>query len=183
MTQLYAIIRKTLCHGAHTRSGHEISSGGRAGARAKRQLNSTMPSQPIIPETRELLGKLSSLLIEQHKLLLDRERDVYQKIHGPIAGPGPWLTLVIEDPHFAWLKQISGLVVAIDEALSPRSTADQFLADALIKQAREMMRPGEQGSEFQTRYYNAIQESPDIVILQCRIEQLINTAGMPSADT
>src|ERR1700733_7582245 len=132
-----------------------------------------MSPQPIHAETRELLGKLSGLLIEQHKLLLDRERGEYEKTHGLISGPGPFLTLVLGDPHFAWLKQISGLVVAIDEALSRRSTADQTVADALLSQAREMMRPREHGSDFQVRYYNAIQESPDIVILQCRIEQLI----------
>jgi hypothetical protein len=132
-----------------------------------------MSPQPIHAESRELLGKLSGLLIEQHKLLLDRERSEYEKTHGAISGPGPFLTLVLGDPHFVWLKQISGLVVAIDEALSRRSTADQTVADALLAQAREMMRPREHGSDFQVRYYNAVQESPDIVILQCRIEQLI----------
>jgi hypothetical protein len=132
-----------------------------------------MSPQPIRAESRELLGKLSGLLIEQHKLLLDRERSEYEKTHGSIAGPGPFLALVRGDPHFAWLKQISGLVVAIDEALSRRSTADQTVADALLVQAREMMRPREHGSDFQVRYYSAIQESPDIVILQCRFEQLI----------
>jgi hypothetical protein len=132
-----------------------------------------MSPQPIHSESRELLGKLSGLLIDQHKLLLDRERAEYEKAHGPIAGPGPFLTLVLGDPHFAWLKQISGLVVAIDEALSRRSKAGQTVADALLAQAREMMRPREHGSDFQVRYYSAIQESPDIVILQCRIEQLI----------
>jgi hypothetical protein len=132
-----------------------------------------MSPQPIHAESRELLAKLSSLLIDQHKLLLDRERAEYEKAHGPVAGPGPFLGLVLGDPHFAWLKQISGLVVAIDEALSRRSTADQTVADALLAQAREMMRPREHGSDFQVHYYNAIQESPDVVILQCRIEQLI----------
>jgi hypothetical protein len=132
-----------------------------------------MSPQPIHAESRELLAKLSRLLIEQHKLLLDRERAEYEKTHGPISGPGPFLTFVLGDPHFAWLKQISGLVVAIDEALSRRSKADQSVADALLVQAREMMRPREHGTDFQVRYYNAVQASPDIVILQCRIEQLI----------
>lgn len=132
-----------------------------------------MSTQPITPESRELLAKLSSLLIEQHKLLLDRERAEYQKIHGPTSSPNMLLTLVLGDPHFAWLKQISDLVVAIDEALSHRSKADQPLADALIVRARDLMRPREQGSDFQARYYNAVQESPDVVILQCRIEQLL----------
>jgi hypothetical protein len=132
-----------------------------------------MPPEPIRAGSRELLGKLRILLIEQHKLLLDRERAEYEKTNGAIAGPGPLLALVIEDPHFAWLKQISTLVVEIDEALSRRSEATQPVADALAAQAREVMQPREHGSDFQVRYNNAIQESPEVVILQCRIEQLL----------
>jgi hypothetical protein len=132
-----------------------------------------MSPQAITAESRELLGKLRNLLLEQHKLLLDRERAEYEKTNGPIGGPGRFLTLVLNDPHFAWLRQISTLVVEIDEALSPRSKADQAVADALTAQARELMRPREHGTDFQVRYYNAVQESPDVVILQCQVERLL----------
>ncbi len=132
-----------------------------------------MSDQPITAESRELLGKLRDLLLDQHKLLLDRERIVYERASGPIAGSGAFLTLVLGDPHFAWLKQISSLVVAIDEALSRRSKAEQPVADALTAQVRELIRPREHGDDFAVHYYNAIQESPDIVIIQCRIEQLL----------
>lgn len=132
-----------------------------------------MSPSPIDAATRELLGTLRNLLLEQHKLLLDRERAEYEKIHGPIAGPGPFLTLVLGDPHFAWLRQLSTLVVEIDEALSRRSKAGQDVAEALAGQARDLMQPRESGSDFQVRYYQAVQESPDVVILQCRIESLL----------
>jgi hypothetical protein len=132
-----------------------------------------MPLQPITAESKEFLLKLRNLLLEQHKLLLDRERAEYEKANGPIAGTGAFLALVIEDPHFAWLRLLSTLVVEIDEALSRRSNADQSVADAITGQAREIMRPREQGTDFQVRYYHALQDSPDIVILQCRIEQLL----------
>jgi hypothetical protein len=132
-----------------------------------------MSPQPIHADSRELLGHLRNLLLEQHKLLLDRERAAYEKTVGTIAGPGPFLALVLGDPHFAWLKQISTLVVEIDEALSRRSKAGQPEAEALLAQARELMRPREQGTDFQVRYNGAVQESPDIVILQVRIERLL----------
>ena len=131
------------------------------------------PHQPIDAESKELLGHLRNLLLEQHKLLLDRERAEYERTHGPVGGPGNFLALVMGDAHFAWLKQISTLVVEIDEAISRRSKAGQPVADALLEQARDIMRPREHGSDFQQRYYAAVQESPDIVILQCRIEQLL----------
>jgi len=132
-----------------------------------------MSPQPINAGTRELLEKLRNLLLEQHKLLLDSERAAYEKANGAIVSRGSLLTLVLGDPHFAWLKEISGMVVGIDEALSRRGKAGQSTADALVAQAREMMRPREHGTDFQRRYYNAVQESPDVVILQCRIEQLL----------
>jgi hypothetical protein len=84
----------------------------------------------IAPESRTLLASLSDLLLQQHKLLLDRQRGKYEAIHGPIGGPGPFLNLVLSDPYFAWLRQISTLIVEIDEALSRRSTAGQAEADA-----------------------------------------------------
>jgi hypothetical protein len=130
-------------------------------------------TQPITAESRVLLGELRDLLLEQHKLLLDRERGLYEKLNGPIAGPGALLNLVLGDPHFAWLKQISSLVVEIDEALSRRGKADQTMAEALTSQARDLMRPREAGTDFQVRYRAAIEESADVVILQCRIERLL----------
>jgi hypothetical protein len=132
-----------------------------------------MSPLPITAATRELLTQLRNLLLAQHKLLLDRERGAYEQTNGPIGGPGAFLGLVMGDPHFAWLKQISTLVVEIDEALARRSTAGQTEADALVSQARDIMRPREHGTDFQRRYHDAVQESPDIVILQCRIEQLL----------
>jgi hypothetical protein len=134
-----------------------------------------MSPQPISEQSRELLTSLRNLLLEQHKLLLDRERATYEKANGPIAGPGPFLGLVLGDPHFAWLKEISTLVVEIDEALSRRSKAGQPEADALVAQTREAIKPRQDGTGFQMAYDRAIQESPDVVILQCRIERLLET--------
>ena len=137
-----------------------------------------MSPQPISPGSRELLGNLRNLLLDQHKLLLDRERAIYESTNGPIGGPGPFLALVLGDPHFAWLKQVSSLIVDIDEALSRRSTAGQPTADGLADLARTILKPREEGSDFQVRYFHAIQESPDILILQVRIERLLGAGGV-----
>jgi hypothetical protein len=129
--------------------------------------------QPITGESKQLLGQLRTLLVDLHKLLLDRDRAEYEKVKGPISGPMPFLALVLNDPHFAWLKEISTLVVEIDGALSRRSQAGQPMADAIIRQTREILALHPHGTEFQTRYYAAVQESPDIVILQCKLERLL----------
>ncbi len=120
-----------------------------------------------------MLGQLRDLLLEQHKILIHREREEYEKAHGPVGGPGQFLRLLLNEPAFAWLKQISTLVVEIDEALSRKSTAGQTEADALLVQAGDLMRPRETGSDFQVRYNWAVQESPEVTILQCKIERLL----------
>lgn len=165
-------------NGFHAWANCAVFHSGVAGASLpdglrKAQWNRPMSPEPITVASRELLGTLRNLLLEQHKLLLDRERLAYEKLNQPISGPGALLNLLINDPHFAWLKRISSLVVEIDEALSRNSKAGQPDADLLIAQARDLMKPRAEGSDFQTRYYDAIQESPDIVILQCRIVKLL----------
>lgn len=132
-----------------------------------------MTPEPIAAASRELLNNLRDLLLEQHKVLLDREKALYEEANGPIGGPGPFLNLVLGDPHFAWLREISRLVVDIDEALSRRSKAGQPDADLLLVRVQETMSPREAGTDFQTRYHTAVQESPDVVILQVRIERLL----------
>jgi hypothetical protein len=125
------------------------------------------------PASRALLDELSRLLLDQHKLLLELEKARYEETNGPVGGPGNFLNLLLGDPQFAWLRQISGLVVDIDEALSRRSKAVETDAAALLVRVRETMAPREDGDDFQTRYYAAVQASPDVVILQVRIERLL----------
>lgn len=132
-----------------------------------------MTPEPIHPDSRDLLENLRNLLLEQHKILLDREKAIYEGSNGPIAGTGAFLGLVLGDPQFAWLRTVSTMVVEIDEALSRRSKAGQAEADALVTQVREVMSPRAEGTDFQARYYAAVQESPDVVILQVRIERLL----------
>ena len=96
-------------------------------------------------------------------------------MNGPVASPGALLGLVLNDAHFAWLKQISNLVVEIDEALAPRSKAGQSEADALESQAREIMGSGKAATDFQVRYNQAIQENPEMADLHNRIRQLLET--------
>jgi len=131
--------------------------------------------EPISAVTRERLGRVRDLLLEQHKLLLDRERITYERNYGPIPSPGAYLKLVIGHEHFAWLKTISSLVVEIDEALAPRSTADQALADALALQVATDLKPDAAGNDFQVRYAEAVAQSSAARQLSVRIEAALQS--------
>ena len=62
------------------------------------------------------LTELRNGLLRLHKILLESERALYEHDIERIPSAGRYLELVMNDPWFAWLRQLSGLVVLIDEA-------------------------------------------------------------------
>ena len=124
-------------------------------------------------EQREKLKAIRLKLLGLHKLLLDRERAIYEKEHGAVQSPGQFLQIVIENEQFEWLRRLSGLIVQMDEMLGRRSKATDEDVDAVQNEVGELLIVTEEGNDFQRRYYGAIQDSPDVVIAHCRIERLL----------
>ena len=115
--------------------------------------------------TRAHLTALRNGLLRWHKSLLDAEHAAYERDVARITSTGQYLQLLLGDPWFAWLREISQFIVIVDEALDlkepPASAAD---AARLIGQARELLVPSETGSEFGRRYWEAMQRDPAAVL-------------------
>jgi len=114
--------------------------------------------------TRERLTTLRTGLLRLHKALLESERAVYERDVARITTTGQYLNLVLNDPWFAWLRDLSQFIVLIDETLDleePATTAD---ADRLIAQARELISPSENGHGFARRYFEVMQRDPSAVL-------------------
>jgi hypothetical protein len=135
---------------------------------------------------RALLAELRRLLLHLHKTLIDWQRDDYERLNGRLQTT-QLLQVIFNDPAFAWLRSMSGLIVRIDEALeekpgdppsrpqaasarSRRSSHDFGRAEAdvsetgpLVAQARELVAP-EPGTPYAMRYHAALQELPDAVL-------------------
>ena len=62
------------------------------------------------------LRELRNGLLRLHKTLLDSESASYQRDFERIHSRQRLLELALHDPGFAWLHDLSGLVVMIDEA-------------------------------------------------------------------
>jgi len=113
---------------------------------------------------RSLLTELRHILLVHHKTLLDSERARYDHDVERIKSSGQLLNLVLHDPFFAWLHELSELIVMIDETLDadqPPSDAD---AARLLGQARALLAPAESGNGFRGQYFEALQRDPDVVI-------------------
>lgn len=121
------------------------------------------PSAPLSPDLRQQLDDVRRGLLRVHKALLDDARIRYEREQGRIEGSGPLLRLVLNDPWFAWLHPLSGLVVQIDELLASDEPLNAD-GETLLNQARTLLRPDANGEGFQRRYHRAIQDVPDVLI-------------------
>jgi hypothetical protein len=113
---------------------------------------------------REQLTDLRNGLLRLHLTLLDSERAAYERDVRRIAGTGEYLNLVLNDPWFTWLRDLSQFIVLIDETLDfadPPTTAD---AASLIARARALVAPSETGAGFARRYDEAMQRDPGVVL-------------------
>jgi hypothetical protein len=114
--------------------------------------------------TRPRLTALRNGLLRWHKSMLDSERAAYERDVARITSTGQYLQLVLEDPWFAWLREISQFIVIVDETLDLKEPA-AAMADAtrLIGQARELLVPSGD-SDFARRYAEAMQRDPAAVL-------------------
>ena len=113
---------------------------------------------------RERLKELRNGLLRLHKSLLDSERAVYERDVARITSTGQYLGLVMDDPFFAWLRELSQFIVVIDETLDLDVPPTDAEADRLIARGRELVSPSEEGIGFARRYYEVMQDDPAAVL-------------------
>jgi len=133
-----------------------------------------------MPDTIQRLKALRDGLLHLHKALLDSERAAYERDVTRITSSGQFLNLVLNDPWFNWLRDLSQFIVVIDEALDSKEdpvTADD--AARLIARARDLVSPAEDGAGFSRRYYECMQRDPAAVLAHRDMMQVFAGLGNP----
>jgi hypothetical protein len=120
--------------------------------------------EPMPDRTRDRLTNLRNGLLRLHKSLLDSERSVYERDVARITTTGQYLGLVLNDPWFAWLHELSQFIVVIDEALDAEEPLTPADADRLTVQARSLVAPSENADGFARKYFEAMQRDPNVVL-------------------
>jgi len=133
------------------------------------------PAQGLTPATRTRLTELRTRLLALHKALLDDAKVAYELDRGRVASVGVLLQLVIYDPWFAWLHQLSEIVVRIDEMTAPDATAPDADARTLFEQVDRLLVPSESGDVFARRYEEAMQRQPAVVLAHGTVKRLLRT--------
>ncbi|HEX4165856.1 MAG TPA: hypothetical protein VHZ55_10325 [Bryobacteraceae bacterium] len=123
------------------------------------------PTPVPLDSAREKLTTIRQTLLVLHKALLDSERTAYEIVHGPIASPGAFLQLLINDNRFAWLRPVTTLLVQIDEALAakkPPATEKQF--EHLLEDTRALLSPSSESNGFWKHYSGVIERDPAVAL-------------------
>jgi hypothetical protein len=116
-------------------------------------------------DVRDRLRALRNGLLSLHKTLLESERAAYERDIARITSTGQYLGLVLDDPWFHWLHELSQFIVVIDETIDRKDgpvTLEE--SDRLLERARILLVPAEDGRGFARRYFEIMQRDPGTVL-------------------
>jgi len=125
--------------------------------------------------------ELHDALLRLHKALLESERVVYERDVEPIRSPNHFFQLLTSDPWFAWLRPVSQLIVAMDEALDAKEPLTSEGVDTLMNESVFLLLPAEKGGEFGERYMAALQRDPHVVLAHAQVAKRVGS-GKPQAN-
>jgi hypothetical protein len=111
--------------------------------------------------TRGKLDQVSAALLRLHKALLDDERVIYETVHGEVTSPHEMFRLVVSHPQFTWLGKISSLIALIDEAASVRRPATETNAQALLAEARALLKLESENKTFVERFQRVLKRGAE----------------------
>ena len=120
----------------------------------------------------ELLRNSRDLLLKLHKSLLDHERRIFEGINGPRT-PGQFLTLLLEDPDFAWLRKFSTLIVEIDEMFAQKDGYIEKAVEAHIAALRSLVAMEDEDETFRAKYQSGLQQDLDAASQHGELRQLL----------
>jgi hypothetical protein len=126
-------------------------------------------------------GQLTELrhgLLRLHKTLLDWERGTYEQVHGRQSG-GELLKLLLDDPHFAWLRPMSQTIVRIDEMLDADTPPTTLEINEVFATVNEMTAASDGSEGPGQRYGEALQNSPEVVLAHRDVREKLVARARP----
>jgi hypothetical protein len=106
------------------------------------------------------VAALRRSLLELHRVLLHGQRVEAERFGGRMSA-SELLQAAADDLLFAWLKELSELIAALDQA---RADEDAAALDAAVARLRELLAPPDAGTPFGARYLRALQDDPHAVL-------------------
>ncbi len=116
-----------------------------------------------------LLKEARLQLLKLHKILVDNERETFEKNNGQVTS-GHFLNVLINDENFEWLKKFSSLIVQIDEMFDLDDGVSANMIEDQLLQMKNLLELTNSDDEFRAKYTKVLQDDPEI---QDKHQQLI----------
>lgn len=120
----------------------------------------------------ELLKAGRDQLLSLHKSLVDLERSSYEGVYGKVTS-GRFLSLLLENSDFAWLRKFSALIVEIDEMFAQKDGFDEEAVESHLAKLRELVSMKSEDPDFAARYRQALQRDLDAAAKQGELRRLL----------
>lgn len=123
---------------------------------------------------RTRLTSLATALRHFHSALLDVARSEYEFREGHIEGPFALYNLVMNHPHFQWLRPLSGLMATLDEVIDSKETlSERHLQD--VRQALGLLTGG-MDTRFADFYagYQQARATPRVRETEAQVHELLD---------
>lgn len=112
-------------------------------------------------------------LLALHGELLAEQRIQAERLGGRMSA-SEVLQAAADDLRFDWLKELSELIAALDQA---RAEKDAGATEAAIARARGLLDPPDPGTAFGARYLRALQDHPGVVLAHRDVTAALATPG------
>src|SRR5437868_6008733 len=116
------------------------------------------------------LNEIRTELLSLHKALLEFEKRQYEGKFGKISSSGILLNLLMENAQFSWLRQISEFIVGLDELLDSKEEVEGKQFEDMISYCQKLLTPNQGGNNFESKYYEAIHNSPDVALAHAKVQ-------------
>ena len=129
------------------------------------------------------LGTLADALRSLHRVLAERVRRDLEAERHTVIQPGAWLSMLIREPQFAWLRSLSELMVdldvfleaipepADDDAASIRAEIERLIAPSAV--------PGTE-TDFARQYWRYVHDEPAVAVVHGQIRNALDRLPLPT---
>ena len=125
-----------------------------------------------IEERISLLREARLQLLRLHKLLVDIERENYEKINGQISS-GQFLSLLLNDQNFEWLRKFSTLIVEIDEMFDLDDGFAPNMIEKHLSAMNELLNLSASDNNFNEKYKNYLQTNTEVAGKHGELKKLL----------
>ena len=115
-------------------------------------------------EFKEQLGLISAAMARIHKTILENEIELREIKTMTSFGPNERLQILLNDPEFAWLRLLSGLMSAVDEVYFQKEPIREEQVTTLKKAVHELLFVSSDDSVFSKKYRSLLPVVPDLML-------------------